>query len=912
MDVATATAQETDPSPMPDIPPVTMTVPGDNYSALIQAGLMKDPYYAFNEQEALWAGRCDWVMRRSFTWKKDASTRASYLHIEGADTFFTLRINGREAGKGDNYFRIWNFEVTEYLKDGENEIELYFSSAENEAIRLAKSLPYPIPFTQYDVVSPHRNLVRRIQCAAGWDWGPCLMTSGIYGDIYLEDTEDILMKSVSVQTEPVNEGDWSGTWRLTACVRCHSERAGKKEFQLNLSGRGVEIHRTLTTELPAGDGDFSFTMDVQSPVLWKSADQLNGHGVAAGQEPRRNELYTLSVKSSGGASGASSGSGASGASGASIERKIGFRSLTLRCVKEGGDSPGLGIYFELNGRPLFAKGANFVPVDALPARWTESRYRYFLESAVQANMNCLRFWGGGQYESDLCYGICDELGIIVWQDCAFACSLYPSSGDFLASVEKELEDNVYRLQHHPSLAVWCGNNENLGALTWYEESRKNRDLYLLDYDRLNHDTVERTVRCCDPTRTWWPSSPCAGTGENAFANNWLDDSQGDMHFWSVWHGKEDMEKYMSIQPRFVSEFGYESFPSMEGLLEFTSREHTNLSDPVMEYHQRSPSGNSIILENFSRYFRFPTGSPSGCPADGPTGGPTGVAQADVPSPAGNPSGSVMESVLYLSQLQQALALKTAVQYWRSLRPRCMGAIYWQLNDVWPVTSWSSLEYSGKWKLAHYAARKFFAPVCLSLFKKDEKLYAYVINEGEERITAELTLELFTMDGQLLSCRTLGPVELERDKARCLWNSSTAEIQKILPAGTGSSDCFIYGRMTAESASCKTDTDDTLFLEKWKRCSLKKASIKVKPLPDGRLSLSSDKPAFYVSLERAGSRGYFSDNMFTLIPGRAKTISFSPSSYGQEGAGNDGAGGAFTKTLEKNIRILSLKDTYIEE
>ncbi len=861
-----------------DFPSVSMAIPGDNYSALIQAGLMKDPYYAFNEQEALWAGRADWIIRKSFHWNKAPSNRACYLTIERADTFFTLRINGREAGKGDNYFRIWRFEISAYLKDGENEIELYFASAENEAVRLAQSLPYPIPFTQYDVVSPHRNLVRRIQCSAGWDWGPCLMTSGIYGDIYIEEVPDILLKSLSVQTEPLHAEGWTGTWRLSACIRCHAELEGEKKFHVALSGNGLEIHRDIPACLPAGDGEVCFTMDVQSPVLWKSADQLNGCGVPEGEPPKVNELYTLSIQSG---------------DGAALERKIGFRQLLLRTVKEAGDKPGLGIYFELNGRPLFAKGSNFVPVDALPSRWTEERYRYFLESSVRANMNCLRFWGGGQYESDLCYGICDELGIIVWQDCAFACSLYPASGDFLASVEKELEDNVYRLQYHPSLAVWCGNNENLGALGWYEESRQNRDLYLLDYDRLNHGTVERTVRRCDPTRSWWPSSPCAGGGENAFADNWLDDSQGDMHFWSVWHGKEDMEKYMSIKPRFVSEFGYESFPSMEGLLEFTDRKHVNLSEPVMEYHQRSPSGNSIILENFSRYFRFPTSGP-----------------ADQ-GPDCAPAGAIMESVLYLSQLQQALALKTAVQYWRSLRPHCMGAIYWQLNDVWPVTSWSSLEYSGKWKLAHYAARKFFAPVCLSLFKKDDTACACVINEGAEKITADVTIEAFGLDGKLLFSREAGQLEMGCDEVKCVWSMSMDEIRGILPEGTGTEDCFLYARMTARSDSCMTEADDTLFLERWKRCPLQKASIQAEILPSGQISLTSDKPAFYVAVDLPGTKGFFSDNMFTLIPGRKKTVSFTGSTYGQKSGGNDGDKGRFTKTLEKNIKLLSLKDTYFE-
>ncbi len=348
--------------------------------------------------------------------------------------------------------------------------------------------------------------------------------------------------------------------------------------------------------------------------------------------------------------------------------------------------------FIVNGKAIMAKGANWIPLDAMPALHTSDRYRTLLQDAVDANMNMIRVWGGGMYEQDEFYDLCDELGLLVWQDLMFACALYPSAPDFLADVELEVRDQVKRLRDHTSLALWCGDNEVIGAIGWYPESRTNREKYVVNYDRLNR-VLQQTVEAEDPTRRFWASSPC--NGELDFGDAWHDDNKGDMHFWDVWHSGKSLDAYHSIKPRFCSEFGYQSWPSLPEVKTFAEPSDWNVTSPTFEQHQKNGRGNSIITEMFTRYFRFP---------------------------------SNFEQMLYLSQVQQALAIKTASEFWRSNKPVCRGILYWQLNDCWPVSSWSSIEYSGRWKQLHYHAKRFFAPQMATFIGDEQGLRLHLVND----------------------------------------------------------------------------------------------------------------------------------------------------------------------------------------
>jgi beta-mannosidase len=512
-----------------------------------------------------------------------------------------------------------------------------------------------------------------------------------------------------------------------------------------------------------------------------------------------------------------------------VRKRIGLRTLALVNRK---DKAGLSMTIRVNGVDVFCKGANWIPTDALPQRQTTARLEHLLRSAAWAHMNMLRVWGGGQYEREEFYSLCDEKGILIWQDMMFACSLYPATPAFLARVEPEIRHQVKRLRDHPCIALWCGNNEDVGALTWFPESREHRDRYIVDYDRLNEGIVGRIVDECDPTRTFWPSSPSAGRGD--YSDNWHDDARGDMHYWSVWHEGKPFSAYYAVKPRFCSEFGYQSFPSLHTIRTYAEEEDLNVTSPVMEHHQRHRGGNAIITEMFARYFRVPES---------------------------------FENFVYLSQVQQALAIKTAVEYWRHLRPLCMGTLYWQLNDNWPVCSWSSVEYDGSWKLLHYAARRFFAPTLLAAQLTEGRIEVWLTNDRREEVRQEAAIRLLDFEGKVLREEALS-ARAPAGSARLLKSYALSDLAPS-PA-----EAFLSVTLTTDGETI----DNTLFLTEPKRCRLAKAVIKsdVRATEKGYVvRLSSDKPAFHVSLSVAGIPGEFEDNFFTLLPGVPRSVHFTP-------------------------------------
>ncbi|HZJ88021.1 MAG TPA: glycoside hydrolase family 2 protein, partial [Sphaerochaeta sp.] len=466
---------------------IPCTLPGDIHSALLAAKVIEDPYWATDELAMQWVGQQSWRLQR--TVEIDAAQLAlapAVLTLTMADTIITVLVNETEVGKTYNQFRRWRFDLSGALEPGENTITLIFRSAEAYAIEAAAALDYPIPYSIYPVYAKHRNLVRKCQCHFGWDWGPCILAMGVYESIELSFVSEGLIESVRIHTEPQADGGWL----VQVVVRYNATRAQELDARLACA----EAQQSGKAKLAQGLNELTFTVVVSDVELWWP----NGHGKAV--------LYPLTLT----------------IGEQTITRRVGFRTLEVKTIDdaEGGRS----MTFSVNGVDIFAKGANWIPFDALPARLTEERYEYLLQSAIDANMNMLRVWGGGIYEHEIFYDLCDEKGILLWQDCMFSCAMYPATEEFLANVEAEITYQVNRLAHHPSLALWCGNNEDLGAISWYEESSKNRDRYVIDYDRLNEGTVGRVIRTLDPARTWWPSSPSAGVGD--FSDNWKDDRRG--------------------------------------------------------------------------------------------------------------------------------------------------------------------------------------------------------------------------------------------------------------------------------------------------------------------------------------------------------------------------------------------------
>jgi beta-mannosidase len=772
---------------------VPLRLPGDNFSALLKARKIPDPYWADNELRLQWIGRQDWRMERDFNVPASLLREDSiFLNLEGIDTAAAIYVNGRKAGASQNAFVRRRLEVKRLLKPGKNRLRIEVASPEKTAARLATALPYPVPHGQMPVQSQHRNLLRKAQCHAGWDWGPCLMVSGLYGPAYLGATSRGRIEHV--YTTQVHR-------RGSAEVAITCEVLAVREGETDLEVRLGSVAAKKRFKLVPGLNVLKLAVSVGRPRLWWP----NGHG--------KQPLYDLTVK----------------AAGDVVRKRIGLRMLEVRNVE---DKRGLSLEFVVNGVPIFAKGANWIPADALPRRQTRAVLEDLLGSAVEAHMNMIRVWGGGQYESEDFYDLCDEKGLLVWQDFMFSCSLYPATPEFLKNVAAEAEYQIKRLRDHACLAVWCGNNEDVGALAWFEESRKNRDRYLVDYDRLNEGVLGEAVRRFDPTRLFWPSSPCGGPGD--YSDCWHDDSRGDMHFWSVWHEGKPFEAYRAVRPRFCSEFGYQSFPSLETIRTYAPKNQWNPASPAMEHHQRHPRGNSIITENFTRYFRVPEG---------------------------------FENFVFLSQVQQAFAIRTAVEHFRRLRPHCMGALYWQLNDMWPVCSWSSLEYGGKWKVLHYAAKRFFAPVLVSAAVVGGKVEVWGTSDEARDLAGTLTVRACDFSGKVLwSDRR--KVRLARRSSRVL---AAYDAAKIAP---DPARAFLFFEFRAGGQVARNDH----FFCEYKKCELASARVnfKVRRTRAGfEVALKTDRPVFWLALEAPGIPGVFEDNGFTLLPGQARTVLFRP-------------------------------------
>jgi beta-mannosidase len=769
---------------------VDYPVPGDVHSALIAAGQIPHPYKGTDELAVRWVADEEWVATREFTLEKIGQGEY-YLDIDYLDTVATLKVNGVDIGLCDNCFRTYRIEISQNLIVGLNVIEVLLHSNTKAANEKQAEQPFYIPYSTSNNPIPNGNMLRKPQCHFGWDWNLAIVPLGVCGRFELRC--DVKAKITQLKVNQAHNADGSVIVSVDFFVY-EKDVYGPTRATVFVTFDGEEKQIDID-EPESFSGCVQF--DVAEPELWWPAGQGEQH------------LYNLEVRC-----------------GDQVERrKFGLRKLELITDKDG---YGSRFAFKVNGREIFCKGANWIPADALPSAATPERTRKLLQAAKDANMNMIRVWGGGYYEQDFFYEICDELGLLVWQDFMFSCSLYPSTPDFLNDVKKEVSNQIERLHHHACITVWCGDNELLGALTWFEESRKNRDRYLVNYDRLNR-TLEETVKDADPTAIWWPSSPSPGILD--FGDTWHDDSKGDMHFWSVWHEGRDFEHYYDVKPRFCSEFGFQSFPSLRLIKEFsTSEEDLNISSAVMEHHQRNKGGNARIAETMFRNFRFPMD---------------------------------FGNFVYLSQVQHGLAMKMAVEYWRSLKPHCMGTLYWQLNDTWPVASWSGLDHGGSWKLLHYMARRFYAPVLITARIAGDEIIVSAVHDLPEAFETEVEVRAVSVHG----------------------TKTTLYKQKHMLIGDGQEltrmDRFNYRQ-------------ETILFVMWtdeqgvqRRSHLTPMPYKHMELPNPELSSSvavkagalsitirAKNLALYVALE-CHVAGHFSDNAFDLFAGETTTITFTP-------------------------------------
>jgi beta-mannosidase len=792
----------------------TVTLPGDVHTALNAAGDIPDPYFGANEDKVAWVYQTPWTMERTFEADADFLDGYLTLTLSEVDTIATVRLNVEVIAEAQNQFIRYDIDVTGKVKKGSNTISLEFAVVPDIAKARADAHPFPIPYAAMNQKVAHLNFVRKTACHAGWDWGICLMPIGVYGQMRLRRVARARTESVQVDQRHAN-----GAVELTIKTRIHAFEPGEVALTHAIDGQTAGG----SVAVVPGENVFTHKVLIENPKLWWPAGQ--------GDQP----LYDL----------------ATDLDGETTHRRIGLRDLQWVVEPDEIDHC---FKVRVNGRDLTMMGANWIPADAIPSRITEETVRDLLESAVAANYNMIRIWGGGQYEPDYFYDLCDEMGLLIWHDFMFACMSYPSDRAFLKDVRTEITQQVRRLAHHASIALWCGDNEVIGSLGWFPETKADPERYVANYDRLN-SMLGEIVEDEDPARRFWPSSPSLGYMD--FSDGWHIDTRGDIHFWDVWHSAKPFEHYRTVQPRFASEFGFQSFTSSNVIETFTEPQDRNPSSPVMETHQRNEGGNARILETMCRYFRFPKG---------------------------------FDEMVQLSQIQQGLAIKTAIEFWRSTKPRCMGTLYWQINDNWPVASWSSLDYGGQWKLLHYMARRFYLPVNVVAVPDGEDIVIKGINDAPN--PADITLDILavTVTGGERSLKRL---------AKSLPVESASELARI-PRSDLAANEFLYF-VWIDGAGAVMGAND-FFPSAHKYYDLPNADVTASwSEKHGKsvLTLSTSEPAFFVSAS-VGVPGYFSDNCITLLPGREVDLTFTP----RKGAKPS------TADLARGLKLSHLRQTYL--
>ena len=667
-------------------------VPGSVYNDLINAGRMEDPYWRDNEMKALELMKNDFEYRGSFNVDTDvlAGADEAILRFNGLDTIADISLNGRSLGSVNNMHRVWEYPVKDLLKDKNNELVIIFHSPVKYIDEQFKEDPAILGTEDAMRGFPK---IRKGHYMFGWDWGPRLPDAGIWKEVEVLALKKARIESVYVRQE-FNEDLTEAKLRFNACVKKEVKTVVKTVPKGLASRREPSLCLLVTIIDPDGNkvydkADISSGISIEDPKLWWP----NGLG---GQP-----LYTVRVELADN----------DGEVLDEWERRIGLRKMEMSTVK---DEYGSEFAHVVNNVKFFAMGADYIPEDNILSRCSRERTYELLNQCAAANFNCIRVWGGGLYPSDDFYDACDELGLVVWQDFMFACANYRLTSDFEDNILAELRDNIRRLRHHASLGLWCGNNEMEMFVDKGEWGAKNE--IKSDYVKMYEYLFPRLLEEEDPDRFYWPASPSCGGGFDE--PNSPD--RGDVHYWDVWHGNKPFTEYRKFYFRYLSEFGFQSFPSIKTIETFTEPSDRNVFSYIMEKHQRNASANGKIMNYMEQTFLYPTD---------------------------------LDTLIYASQLLQAEAIRYGVEHFRRNRGRCMGTVYWQLNDCWPVASWSSIDYYGRWKALHYYAKRFFAPFMISC--EEEGLLTQTMNTNAEPFEVKKSIRLSVANESM--CRRKGTV-----------------------------------------------------------------------------------------------------------------------------------------------------------
>lgn len=805
---------------------VDMQIPGTVLSGLLAAGKIKDPFYRTNEDATRTLFWKDYVFTRTFDVDEELLAQQHIVLVcEGLDTLAEISINGTFLAKTDNMHRTWKFQAKKLLHPGKNEIQIVFRSV----LRFIEDYPYEahkkINYIPCGSMKGNQ-LLRKAHSMFGWDWGPQTIDAGIFRDIYLQGysharIEDIRIhqqhaKNVSVQTS------------ITL-----SESVPGQKLCVELSEDGAD--KPLQTKLCKTNADGVAAVDfvIENPKLWWPNDY--------GDQPLYIVRTTLLDED--------------GTSLESITRRIGLRTLTISQEK---DEWGNEFAFCVNGVKIFTRGGNYIPDDCLYTRITEKKLDYILESCRRAHFNCVRVWGGGYYPSDAFYDLCDEKGLIVWQDLMYACNVYDVTDAFAENCRQETYDNVRRLRHHASLGLWCGNNEIESAWDHWGDFQKETPYLRADYIRLFEEVLPKAVQEADGETFYWHSSPSSG----GCFDNPDDANRGDTHYWDVWHGQKPFTDYRKYFFRFCSEFGFQSFPCAKTVNSFTLEDDRNIFSRVMESHQKNDAANGKMLYYLSENLRYPKD---------------------------------LTHLLYASQVLQGMAIKYGVDHWRRNRGRCMGTLYWQINDDWPAPSWSSIDYFGRWKALHYMAQKFYAPHAVSMTLEDHRCHVYFSNESFETTEYSLTLSIRDLSGNVLET-------YETKGNSPAFSAIETAVVDICSWEDQKDDVFLEAVIHTKDQKVLKDVE-TLVPYKYLNLKNPVISTEAEETNDAFiLHISSDCFAPFVALDFDDADVIFSDNFFHLTDKTVQDIIVKKEDILQGHFEN-------AEDFRKRLQILSLGTSY---
>ena len=771
-------------------------IPGCVHLDLIKNNLIPDPFVNDYEEKVQWVGNSDWTYRTNFT-VNDSILKNENIELvfEGLDTYAEVSLNGELVLKAENMFRKWTVPVKPFLKPGKNNLEIKFLSPVKVNAEKASALPYTLP--------EERAFSRKAPYQFGWDWGPRLVTSGVWRPVCLRIWDKARINSIQVTTGEISEKNAD----ITAGLEIQSADYLKVSIDLKVHSR---IMGSTEIELRPGQNLVRIPLNIENPNLWWPS----GYGTPY--------LYDLTA--------------ALYFEGSLLERsRKTFGIRTAELITEP-DSAGESFYFRINGIPVFAKGANYIPQDNFLPRVSREGYEKILKEARFANMNMLRVWGGGIYEEDTFYDLCDENGIMVWQDFMFACTMYPGDSAFLENVRLEAEDNIKRLRNHPSIVLWCGNNEvdegwhNWGWQEQFGYSREDSAEIWKGYKKLFHEILPEQVARFDGTCAYWPSSPSIGWGRPESLLS------GDSHYWGVWWGEEPFEVYEEKTGRFMSEYGFQGIPGVDFLEKYIGHEKLSIDSPLLKAHQKHPRGMELIRLYMER---------------------------DYPVP-GN-----FEHYAYVSQLVQADGNTRAIEAHRRAKPYCMGTLYWQLNDCWPVISWSSIDYEKNRKALHYFVKKRYNDPLISTVVNNDNLEIHLVNDSPYPLNKSLSVSLRSFNGKMIWSENI-PVQIDSNSARKVLSRPVAGVLQ----GHDPSSVLLYSSLVDEGLYA----EDLHYFVKPKNFHLKKPEVTIdisKRSVDWLIKVSSPTLVKNLFLEVENLEGTLSDNYFDVIPGQEVKLYFTP-------------------------------------